>query len=332
MEKINQKARILRVAAVQVQARLGQTRGNLEHFTPLVEQAAGQGAQLIVFPELAASGYSMSKKIWDVAERRDGPTARWLQELSLQLGVYLGIGFVEAEGDEFYNTYALSAPDGRMAGFVRKTMAETYCFRCALGSHVIDTGIGRIGVGICADNLFVANLYCMQDNFADILLMPHAAPIPYKIGGLVSEKDIVEAHQSMSQMASDRAQRIGLPVIFVNQVGRRGPEKWAGLFGKMMDPETFHLGGLSTVASSDGRILAQVDDQREAVIVADVELDPSRKITTRSSGHGSYGGGFVTPHPFLFEAMCYVDAFFCGLSYRLSSERRHKARAVASNG
>lgn len=324
--------RQLRVAAVQVQACLGQTMTNLEHFTPLVEQAAREGAQLIVLPELAAPGYSLSKLIWEAGERRDGPTMRWLQEVSARLGVYTGIGFIEADGEDFFNTYALGAPDGHIAGFVRKTMAETYCFRCAAGSHVIDTEIGRIGVGICADNLFVANLHKMQDHSADILLMPHAAPIPYRTGGLVNEKDIPEARQTMSQMASDRASRIGLPTVFVNQVGPRGAEKWAGLFGAVMNPDTFHLGGLSTIADPDGIILAQLDEQREAVIVADVLLDQSRRKPSRSRGHGTYGGGFVVPHPFIFEAMCYVDSFFCGLAYKLSAERRSIAHAISTNG
>ena len=328
----NENIKTIRVAAVQAVSKLGDTQANLEHYTLLIEQAAGQGAQLIVLPELAATGYSMSKLIWDVAERRDGMTVRWLRDISLRLRVSIGIGFVEADGEDFFNTYALSASDGHIAGFVRKTMAETYCFKCEKGSHVIDTELGRIGVGICADNLFVANLYRMQDNAADILLMPHAAPIPYKTGGLVSDKDIPEARQSMSQMATDRARRIGLPVVFVNQVGRRGPEKWAGLFGAAMNPETFHLGGLSTIVDSSGKVLAQLDEESEAAIVTDVVLDPTRKISSRAVAHGSYGGGFVTPHPLVFEAMCYTDAFFCGLSYRFSAERRRKARAISSNG
>ncbi len=274
----------------------------------------------------------MSKLLWNAAERRDGKTVRWLQDISLRMGVSVGIGFVEADGEDFFNTYALSEPDGRIAGFVRKTMAETFCFKCEGGSHVIDTELGRIGVGICADNLFVANLYRMQDNAADILLMPHAAPIPYKTGGLVSEKDIPEARRSMSQMATDRAQRLGVPVVFVNQAGPRGPEKWSGLFGAAMNPETFHLGGLSTIVDPAGKVLAQLDEESEAAIVADVVLDPSRKISSRAIAHGSYGGGFVTPHPFIFEAMCYMDAFFCGLTYQLSAERRRKARAISSDG
>jgi hypothetical protein len=125
---------------------------------------------------------------------------------------------------------------------------------------------------------------------------------------------------------------IGIPAVFINQVGLRGTEKWAGLFGAVMNAETFHLGGLSTIVEHDGTILAQLDEFNEGVIATEVTLDPDRKVAIRAKGYGSYGGGFVTPHPFLFEAMCYTDAFFCGLSYRLSAERKSKARAIAANG
>jgi N-carbamoylputrescine amidase len=328
----NNKIRQIRIAAVQTKSCPGQRQANLQHVTPLIEQAAREGAQLIVLPELAASGYSMSKLVWDMGETCHGSTVRWLQETSRRLAVHIGIGFVEVDGEDFYNTYALSAPDGHMAGFVRKSMAETYCFRSETGPHVIETEIGQIGVGICAENLFTANLLRMQAYSADILLMPHAAPIPYKTGRLVTEKDIPEARTSMSQMATDRARRIGIPTVFINQVGERGPEKWAGLFGAVMSPDTFHLGGLSTIADADGTVLAQLDEQSESVAVANVMVDPSRKIMIAPTSHGTYGGGFVTPHPFVFEAMCYTDAFFCGLSYKFSTERRRKARAISSNG
>lgn len=328
MTNTEEKTKTIRVAAVQVQASLGQTAANLEHFTPLVERAASQGAQLIVLPELASCGYTMSNLIWDMGEKRDGITVQWLKKSSSRLGVYIGIGFVEADGEDFYNTYALGAPDGSIAGFVRKTMAETNCFRSAKGSHIIETEIGRIGVGICADNMFVANLYRMQAGCADILLMPHAAPLPFKTGGMVSEKDLSDSRQNMSGMASDRALRIGLPTVFVNLVGPRDTVKWAGIIGSMMSPDQFRLGGLSTIVDCEGKVLAHLNEEDEAVLIADVTLDPSKKVATRAKGHGTYGGGFVTPHVFVFEAICYIDSFIGGLSYRFSSERRQKARAT----
>ncbi len=328
----HERPRTIGIAAVQAQSCLGQTQTNLERYTPLVEQAALQGAQLIALPELAAPGYSMSAAIWDVAETRCGPTVRWLQDTAQRFGVYLGIGFAEACGDDIYNTYALGAPDGQVAGFVRKTMAETACFQTATGPHVIETEIGKIGIGICADNLVVPNLHRMQDYGADLLLMPHAAPLPFRAGGPVSAKDLPEARETMRQMAPRYAKLIGIPTVFINQVGPRGREKWFGIFGAVMGPDSWRLGGLSTIADPDGQVVGQMDEQTEGVLVADIVLDESRKIKTRPVGHGTYGGGFVIPHPWLFEAICYEEAVRGRLAYALSAERRREARLAASNG
>jgi N-carbamoylputrescine amidase len=326
----NAKIRTLRIAAVQMQSRLGDIPANLAHATTLVEQAAAQGAQLIALPELAASGYSLSDAIWEAGETRDGLTIRWLKQTSARLGVYLGIGFLEVEGEEFFNSFAIGAPDGQIAGIVRKTMAETGCFRCSNGPHVIETALGRIGVGICADNLFAPNLHKMQAGSADLLLMPHAAPVPYRTGGLVDEKDISRTHQTLSQMAPRYARLTGIPVVFINQVGPRGPEKWLGILGGIMSPESFKLGGLSTISTLDGTVVGQLDDCAESVAIADVTLDGARKIAARPAGHGSYGGGFVTPHPLLFELLCYVDAFYGRMHYQFSAVRRAKARGVSA--
>jgi N-carbamoylputrescine amidase len=326
---MKEATKTIRIAAVQMKSTLGNVPANLEHATHLVEQAAVQGAQLIALPELAAAGYSLSDAIWDAGETRQGVTIRWLKETSSRFGVYLGIGFLEADGEDFFNTYALSTPTGQIAGFVRKTMAETGFFRCSNGPHVIDTPIGRIGIGVCADNLFVPNLHKMQAGSADLLLMPHAAPLAYRTGGLVNEKDLIEGPRKLSQMAPRYAELLGIPVVFINQVGPRGSEKWLGILGGLMSPESFQLGGLSTISTTDGNVVGQLDGCTEGVAVADVVVDPSRKVATRAKGHGRYGGGFVTPHPLLFEGICYVDAFYGRLHYRFSTERRKKARAFS---
>ena len=327
----NNSTRRLRVAAVQVQSSLGQTQVNLNHFTPLVEQAASQGVQLIILPELAASGYSMSKLIWDAAETRQGATIRWLEDISARLEVYVGIGFIEADGEDFYNTYALAAPNGKIAGFVRKTMAETYCFRCSNGSHVIDTPLGKIGLGICADNHFVPMVRLMQEQGVDLMLMPHALPGAFKTGGLVNPQDIEQSRKKARGMAPLYAQFLGVPAIFANAVGPRGPEKWAGIVGGMMTPEAFRILGLSTIVDGDGMIKGELDET-EGVLVADVNLDPARKVCIKPESYGRYGGGWV--HPLsspLVDLICSVDAFFCGMSYWFSHERRQKAQAVSSN-
>ena len=54
--------------------------------------------------------------------------------------------------------FVLAGPDGEIAGRGYKTNAEANVFRRGRSVHVIDTAIGRIGIGICADNQFSAQL------------------------------------------------------------------------------------------------------------------------------------------------------------------------------
>lgn len=62
----------LTVASVQLACELGDTDGNLKRATTLVEQAASQGATLVLLPELMPGGYTLTEKIWDAAEPFDG--------------------------------------------------------------------------------------------------------------------------------------------------------------------------------------------------------------------------------------------------------------------
>jgi N-carbamoylputrescine amidase len=325
-------SRQLRVAAVQAHTRVGDVRANLEHLAPLVEEAALGGAQLIVLPELAAAGYSMSSRIWDSAEAYDGPTVRWLAATSARLSAYVGIGFVEARGEDFYNTYALGAPDGQILGCIRKTMAETACFKGVRGRHVIDAPFGRIGIGICADNQFVPMVRFMQQASVDLMLMPHAWPGPFRTGGLVSQADVDGTYARARDIAPLYARLLGVPSVFVNHVGPRGAERWAGLIGSMMNPDQFQFLGQSTIADSDARVVAQLDDRIEGVSVADVRLDPARKVRGVPRAYGRYGGGWLhagTSGDLARDAICYVDAFVGRLSYTLSRQRRRQARQCA---
>jgi N-carbamoylputrescine amidase len=271
----------------------------------------------------------MSDDVWKGGETLNGQTIAWLKRSAAELGVHLGIGFLEVDGEEFYNSYAIATSEGRIAGVVRKTMAETACFRCwEDGPKVIETALGRIGVGICADNLFARNLRIMQHEAADILLMPHAAPRPMEPGKLASQKDVADAYETMAGMAGRYAKLIGIPVLFTNMVGERAPGEWFGMLGKAFAAPNFRLGGLATIVDARGEVLARIEEQMEGVIVADVLLDPACKISEPVKGHGSYGGGFVTPHPFLFEMICYIDAFNGKLHYRWSKVRKEKARDI----
>src|SRR5260370_3437252 len=153
MEQIQkyEKGSTLRVAAAQMESRNGEVEANLAHATALVEEAARRGAQLVVFPELMPTGYVLTKEIWNAAEPREGPTVHWLKESSKRWGIWLGTSFLEAVGEDFFNTFVLTAPTGEEAGRVRKQFPaiwEAYFFNGDPGSHVIEPTLGKIGLGI----------------------------------------------------------------------------------------------------------------------------------------------------------------------------------------
>jgi N-carbamoylputrescine amidase len=323
------KAVKLRVAAIQMALKLGKVEENIRHATSLIEHAAAQGAKLIVLPEMCMTGYAMTKQLWGLAEPAGGPIEQWMGNISKRLGIYLGAGLVEAEGEDFYNTFLITGPDGKVAGRVRKTQTEYIIFKAGeLSSHVIDTAIGRIGVGICADTHKVFLPRLMQERDVDILLMPHAWPAPYKTSKIIKEKDITDTNENARSYAMLFAKMLGVPVIFVNHIGPLEGGRWAGILGGLIDAEHFQYAGNSTIVDSDLAVKAQAE-QDERVIVADITLDASRKLKGEIPDHG----GWTHPGDAIMRNVILPIEISRGkLIYRISAERKRKALAVSSAG
>jgi N-carbamoylputrescine amidase len=246
---------------------------NLEHAGALVEQAAARGARLVALPELFSCGYVPNPALWDLAEPANGRTARWLACTARRLGIYLGAGCAESDGVDFFNVFILAGPDGRVAGRAYKANAEASIFRRGRHRHLIVTPVGRIGIGICADNQFSAQLRLMREQRADLIVMPHAWPTPAKAAGLVSEADVVAHQRRMIELPALYARSLGVPVVFVNQVGPLLPA--GGILGRLMDPAVWRLRGQSRIVDSDGSVLGQLADE-EGALTAEAVMNPAR--------------------------------------------------------
>jgi N-carbamoylputrescine amidase len=318
------EGRTLRVAAVQTPAAESVLSG-LERASPLVrEAAAAEGAELVLLPELMAVRYVFTDEMWDSAEPSHGATVAWLKDTARDSGIWLGTSFLEAAGEDFYNTFVLVGPDGAEAGRVRKqtpAMYEPWFFRGASGSHVIRTELGVIGVGICNDNHRSYLPAQLQREDADLVLMPHCWPLPMKAGRAVSEQDIRRWHRIQMDLAPLYATLLGVPAVFVNKVGpyaSPAPLRWLpGATGMV-------LPGHATIADSDGTVKGQLDGS-EGVATATVTLDPARKVRTRPQTYGRYSypaglGGLLALPP----------AWAFGRVYSLNPERRRRARRVAA--
>ena len=311
----------IKLAAIQVRSEAGQAEANRQHATPLIERAAAQGAGLVVLPELFSCGYVANRAIWEMGEARDDGTARWLAATAGRLGIYLGAGIAESDGSDFFNTFILAGPGGQIAGHASKANAEANVFRRGRHQHLIETPVGRIGVGICADNQYAAHLELMHRLQADLILMPHAWPTPARAGGPVSESDVADQQRRMTELPVQYARALGVPVVFANQVGPLAP--MGGLLGRLMNPQVYRLRGQSRIIDSDGSVLAELAED-EGVLVASAVMDPGRK---RYDPQPSFGG-WLQPGPALVRKVIIpLDIASAEVRYKLSRERRRKARA-----
>jgi len=80
----------------------------------------------------------------------------------LRLGIYVGAGNAESDGTDIFNVFILD-PRGEIAGRAYKSNAEANVFKRGRREHVVETPIGRIGIGICADNQFASHLRLMYE-------------------------------------------------------------------------------------------------------------------------------------------------------------------------
>lgn len=309
----------LRVAAVQLRSDVGETANNLQRAGELASQAAAQGARIVVLPELTPGGYILTEEIWNTAETMQGESMSWLKATAARLGIYLGMSFLEAEGPDFYNSFVLATPRGEIAGRVRKNppaSAEAYFFRAGSDAHFIDTELGRIGVGICYEAILYERLAELHLDSVDIVLYPMSAGTPTPVFP-IRKRDAVAFDSMLQRLAAHHARALGVPTVMANKCG-----PLVTAMPEWLPAQDTRFPGLSTIADSDGVVKSQLGGE-QGIAVADVVLDPARKVAATPQRHGRW----ALPVPW-YSFSFPLAAFLGARAYARSSDRAARALAV----
>lgn len=266
------------VAAVQMYCNRSREE-NIEAADKLVRQAAEQGAQVILLPELFETWYFCQERNYDSYELaksvEENPAVLHFQKLAKELKVVLPISFFEKDGNVTYNSVAMIDADGSLLGIYRKThipddhfYQEKFYFTPGnTGFKVWDTAFGKIGVGICWDQWFPEAARCMSVMGAQILLYPTA----------IGSEPIIDC-DSMPHwrrcMQGHAAANV-VPVIAANRIGE---EKVEPTVDNNQQSSSLVFYGSSFITDETGAVLEDAGREEEKVILHSFDMDEIEKL------------------------------------------------------
>lgn len=166
-----------RVAAIQYEPTLGEKERNVCDLLHLTEEAAEQGARLIVLPELATTGacWVSREEIAAYTEPIPGATTERFQQVARRYTCYIAVGMpeVDVETHIFYDALVLLGPDGVIGRYrkLHSSIAEPRWARDGDdGMPVWETPLGRIGAIIGTDVTYFEAARLAALHKADILV------------------------------------------------------------------------------------------------------------------------------------------------------------------
>jgi N-carbamoylputrescine amidase len=261
-----------RVAITQMASRQSWDK-NCDAAEALVRAAARAGAELVLVQELFDADYfciEQHAKFLDQAEPLD--THRTVQRfaaLAKELGVVLPVSVFERAGQTHYNTTVIVDADGRKLGAYRKShipdgrgYQEKFYFSPGdTGFKVWDTGVGRIGLGICWDQWFPECARAMALMGAEILLYPTA------IGSEPDSPQYDSSSHWQNVMCGHAAANI-MPVLASNRIGTEtAPDGRKDIFY-----------GRSFIADHQGEKVQEMDRVEEGFRLHDFDLKDIGKL------------------------------------------------------
>ena len=264
----------------------------------LVREAAKQGAQVVLIPELFEGHYFCKDQTADDLKRalpiEGHPTVEHFRGVARELGVVLPISVYERTNNALFNTVAMIDADGTVMGIYRKShipdgpgYTEKYYFSPGdTGFRVWNTRHGVIGVGICWDQWFPEAARAMALQGAEAILYPTAI-------GSEPPNPTWDSSGHWQRVMQGHAGANLVPVVAANRIGREQ--------GRSTEI-TFY--GSSFIADATGAKVAEANRTDEAVLVA--KFDPAELRQMRLSW-----GLFRDRRPELYRSLTSLDGGVC---------------------
>ena len=235
---------------------MNQKENNLSHMEFLLCQAMKQhpDAQLIVFPELAVTGYQCGENFKNLAEtaEKNSMSVKRMSALAKEFHVHIIYGMAEKENDTLYNSQFFLDDHGTLLGTYRKVHlfdSEKNYFSPGDQFNVFDTSIGRIGLFICYDAFFPEAARSLAIQRVDLLVNSTNWEKPYAY-----DMDMVMSARALEN------------TVYLACCNRYGTDTTLDFFGhtRILDPL--------------GKVITSIDDERDGIIYASLDYDIAKQM------------------------------------------------------
>lgn len=249
------------VALAQISCKVGDKEHNLNVIKRNIRQAKDRDANLVVFPELALTGYTCRDLVYELAEPvPEGPSIRRLEEVTKKEDVHVVFGMLERSEKAraaLYNTAVLLGPSG-FIGKYRKTHLPTHSafeekryFRPGYQAPVFETDIGRLGLIICYDVFFPEITRLLRLKGSQLIVCISASP--------AVRREFFEV------LTVARAIENTAYLVYVNLVGvEDGLQFWGG----------------SRIAAPNGKLISQAKYDEEDLVIGRIDYTDLERTET----------------------------------------------------
>ncbi len=216
----------VKVSAIQF-APSADVNKSLKDAERLTREAASNGAQIVLLPELFERQYFCQERRYEYYEFAksvdDNDAIKLFTQLCAELGIVCIVSFYEQDGNVLYNSACVIDADGTNLGTYRKThipddhyYQEKFYFTPGdTGFKVFKTRYGNVGVGICWDQWFPETARCLAIQGADIIFYPTAIgsePI-LEVDSMSHWRRTMQGHAAANIVPVVAANRYGLEEV-----------------------------------------------------------------------------------------------------------------------
>ena len=258
----------LNLALAQINTKLGDVDANLKKHLNLIGDAVARGSDLILFPELSLTGYTLQDLTPSVSHSPTADDAIFAPLLEASHEIDMVVGFVDE--DERHRFYIADAylSEGKVVHVHHKVYLPTYglfdegrFFAWGDSIRAFDTRFGRVGMLICEDFWHISPPYLLWLDGADILLLTSASP-----GRGLGEGDRLESARWVDHTNRAYANLFTSFVAHTNRVGYEdGLNFWGG----------------STVYDPNGDLVAKAPYHEESLTFAELDLNQLHRTRAR---------------------------------------------------